>query len=52
MINLIFSLSFDVIFTSDNLVTWNRNLSFLGDLGHLEAIIISANDSTLLKGLI
>ena len=49
--NLVASLPFDGIFASDNLVTWNRNLSFLGDDAMMAAIEDCTHDLKTARGL-
>ena len=50
--NLTCALPFKGIFASDNLITWGRNLSFLGDQALLDAINECSDDLHMARGLI
>jgi hypothetical protein len=52
ILNLVVSLPFNGIFASDNLITWGRNLSFLGDKALMEAISRSGDDRKMAEGLV
>lgn len=52
IINLVCALPFDGIFASDNLMTWGRSLSFLGDKDLLDAINACGDDLSMARGLI